>query len=325
MSPALPRAAAPAARHASDAAASASASASAAAAAAAAAAGPRAQASSSGAHSPQIDAHALQTGDLVLFNRPCEKMALFPQALCRAAKLASGSHFDHVGMVVVRGGVPHLLEANLGGGVTLRPWAERLARTTATEVAVRPLHAPRSPAMVRELEAWVGRVVGRPYRKPGFFAGQLLQTLAPLPAAGASTSAAGGREGEDGDPGKFCSELVAEVRFSAGTPPACPSAPLPGLPRPPAPRSVREKRASARDRAPFAPLFNRGQGYAVMGLLPGGPAAPAPDRYLPSDFGSGDLRLPRPHIARDSAGGGVALLAGARLGPERFLKVLLLV
>lgn len=43
----------------------------------------------------------LDTGDLVLFDRPCLKMGgFFGAAICAAAKVVGGSPFDHVGVVV---------------------------------------------------------------------------------------------------------------------------------------------------------------------------------------------------------------------------------
>lgn len=43
----------------------------------------------------------LDTGDLVLFDRPCLKMGgFFGAAVCAAAKIMGGSPFDHVGVVV---------------------------------------------------------------------------------------------------------------------------------------------------------------------------------------------------------------------------------
>lgn len=43
----------------------------------------------------------LDTGDLVLFDRPCLKMGgVFGAAVCAAAKVVGGSPFDHVGVVV---------------------------------------------------------------------------------------------------------------------------------------------------------------------------------------------------------------------------------
>ena len=43
----------------------------------------------------------LDTGDLVLFDRPCLKMGgFFGAAICAAAKVVGGSPFDHIGVVV---------------------------------------------------------------------------------------------------------------------------------------------------------------------------------------------------------------------------------
>lgn len=45
----------------------------------------------------------LDTGDLVLFDRPCLKMGgFFGAAICSVAKVVGGSPYDHIGVVVSR-------------------------------------------------------------------------------------------------------------------------------------------------------------------------------------------------------------------------------
>lgn len=78
----------------------------------------------------------------------------FSGLLCCAAKIGAWSHWDHVGIVVpmidncndhpATSNAPArlgLLEANLKG-ITLRPLAERLARTSSSRIAVRRLVRP---------------------------------------------------------------------------------------------------------------------------------------------------------------------------------------
>ena len=42
----------------------------------------------------------LDTGDLVLFDRPCSKMGSIIGIVCSTAKVVGGSPFDHIGVVV---------------------------------------------------------------------------------------------------------------------------------------------------------------------------------------------------------------------------------
>jgi hypothetical protein len=86
----------------------------------------------------------LETGDLVLFDRRCESMSLFGAVLCWAAKLFSGSRWDHVGVIVEDPlGELRLLEAGFSG-VQAHRLRERLRRSQAHNVAVRKLHWPRN-------------------------------------------------------------------------------------------------------------------------------------------------------------------------------------
>jgi hypothetical protein len=91
----------------------------------------------------------LQTGDLVFFNRPCLAMRPCGSAVCAVTKTASASAFDHVGIIYVRKDFkPMLVEKTFSNGVKMRPWDERLARSTAGEIIVRPLRCRRTPEMM---------------------------------------------------------------------------------------------------------------------------------------------------------------------------------
>lgn len=91
----------------------------------------------------------LQTGDLVFFNRPCLSMRPCGSAVCVVTKTVSDSAFDHVGIIYVRNDFkPMLVEKTFSSGVRMRPWDERLARSTAGEVIVRPLRCRRTPEMM---------------------------------------------------------------------------------------------------------------------------------------------------------------------------------
>lgn len=59
----------------------------------------------------------LDTGDLVLFDRPCLKMGgFFGAAVCAAAKVMGGSPFDHIGVVVRKTEEARRRKRKPGGG-----------------------------------------------------------------------------------------------------------------------------------------------------------------------------------------------------------------
>lgn len=98
-------------------------------------------------HGPRLPTHptaGLDTGDLVLFDRPCLRMGgIFGAAVCAAAKVAGGSPFDHIG-VVVGGEEPYVY--------WLLYWVPgsfyiRVPVRLAQEVSVSPLEAGRCPGI----------------------------------------------------------------------------------------------------------------------------------------------------------------------------------
>ena len=104
---------------------------------------------------------SLQTGDLVFFNRPCFVMRPCGSALCAATKLASPNErrFDHVGMIVVGKDYKPMLVEQTYSGTKLRPWDERLSRSLAGEVVVRPLRMRRTKEAMDRLARIVETMV----------------------------------------------------------------------------------------------------------------------------------------------------------------------
>ena len=133
-------------------------------------------------------------GDVILFSRNCGRMMPFPALLCYSAKIGSvhyiimppmhsslliypillihagaWSEWDHAGIVVPMDADPScdlssagrlgLLEINIGG-VTLRPLAQRIARSSSHRIAVRKLVAPPASAgaAAREIAAMAQRL-----------------------------------------------------------------------------------------------------------------------------------------------------------------------
>jgi hypothetical protein len=105
---------------------------------------------------------SLQTGDLVFFNRPCFVMRPCGSAVCAATKWASPNErrYDHVGMIVVGKDYKPMLVEQTHGGTKLRPWDERLSRSLAGEVVIRPLRMRRTKEAMDRLLGIVETTVG---------------------------------------------------------------------------------------------------------------------------------------------------------------------
>ncbi len=82
----------------------------------------------------------IDSGDIVLFARPCMGMDPLSAFICLGAKSIGATEYDHIGLVVSNPdtGELFLLEAN-AKGITLYPLIDRLKRTKAEKVAVRKL------------------------------------------------------------------------------------------------------------------------------------------------------------------------------------------
>lgn len=107
---------------------------------------------------------ALDSGDIVLFNRRCTSMSLAGAALCLAAKIFSNSQWDHVGIIIRHPATGELLflEADFGG-VKLRSLEERVRRSKSNEIAVRRLSSLRTNSMREKFYAFSQEMLGRPY------------------------------------------------------------------------------------------------------------------------------------------------------------------
>ena len=104
---------------------------------------------------------SLQTGDLVFFNRPCFVMQPCGSALCAATKMASPNErkFDHMGMIIVGKDYKPMLVEHTFSGTKLRPWDERLSRSLAGEVIIRPLRMRRTTESMDRLREIVETTV----------------------------------------------------------------------------------------------------------------------------------------------------------------------
>ncbi|CCI48237.1 unnamed protein product [Albugo candida] len=118
-----------------------------------------------------IENAKIDTGDIVLFNRPCFQMDLYGGIICTCAKLFGNTDWDHIG-VIVR--VPasaeseknvselHLLEATLSG-VKLRPLEDRILRSRANEISIRRLQVHRTSEFQKAAHQFVQLVQDSKY------------------------------------------------------------------------------------------------------------------------------------------------------------------
>ena len=98
----------------------------------------------------------VQSGDLILFDRPCITMDVTSATICYLAKASVASNWDHVGVVVENESSElYLLEANVNG-VTCRPLIDRLRRSRSQKIAIRKLYSSNDKILneVRE-NLWV--------------------------------------------------------------------------------------------------------------------------------------------------------------------------
>lgn len=86
----------------------------------------------------------IETGDLLLFSRPCTAMDPLSAVICMGAKTLGWTHWDHIALVVENPKTKHLylLEAN-AKGVTMHLLQDRLSRTKAHSFGVRKLIGPK--------------------------------------------------------------------------------------------------------------------------------------------------------------------------------------
>lgn len=102
-------------------------------------------------------ADGLRTGDVVCFSRDCVLYGLCGAAACLGRK-AVGGVYDHVGVVYLVHGVPHVLEYT-PSGVKLRVYSARVRCSRSREVVVRPLRPQLTPGELEAATGFVARVV----------------------------------------------------------------------------------------------------------------------------------------------------------------------
>jgi hypothetical protein len=93
-----------------------------------------------------LQSDRLRTGDLLLFSRDCLLYGACGALACGARRALPGGDatYDHVAVVVLHRGAPHVLEAT-HSGPALRPLPARIRCSRAREILVRPLQPPLTP------------------------------------------------------------------------------------------------------------------------------------------------------------------------------------
>ena len=136
----------------------------------------------------------VSTGDIIMFKSR--------NSLSGLQRIATGTNWDHVGMVLKRGKkICDLLEAT-GDGVHMYPLAQRLevySRTLMSEICVRQLQGNVSVNLTKMVEDFFDKVEGKPYE---------LTTKKILFKEGC--------EDYEDRSGFFCSELVAAAYEECG-------------------------------------------------------------------------------------------------------------
>ncbi|CAN0022867.1 unnamed protein product, partial [Phaeothamnion confervicola] len=103
------------------------------------------------------------TGDIILFSRPCLRFGVVGATICTATKLLHSTPWDHVGVVVVTADGERLLLEAAFSGVVVRSLAERLKRSGALRITVRHLEVHRGEAFCDAARAFLAEVTGQPY------------------------------------------------------------------------------------------------------------------------------------------------------------------
>jgi len=109
-----------------------------------------------------IPEEKLNTGDVVIFSQPWYTfLTTNPRHALSVfgVKAFQKTAWDHVGIVVVSGGVPHVVEAAPEGGARMVPYSDRVRSAKARAVAVRRLNVQRTPESLARLGRYVDSVL----------------------------------------------------------------------------------------------------------------------------------------------------------------------
>jgi len=135
----------------------------------------------SGAYSnmPVQTPDKLQTGDILLFDRPCQSFSPFGWLLCSMAKVTGRTPWDHIGMIKEINGIPHVVEADFKG-VAIRPFDLRLKLSKSNLIVLRRLeNVNRDQLFNNRLDRFIENIKDKPYERDRKQIFRASYTLAP--------------------------------------------------------------------------------------------------------------------------------------------------
>lgn len=112
-------------------------------------------------------ADTLRTGDIVLFARDCSLSAGAAGLRCVARRARGGASggpadFDGAGVIVLKAGVPFVLEGGSSSSPRLTRYEARIQASRARKIVVRPMRPPLNGDAAAALAAHASAVAGRP-------------------------------------------------------------------------------------------------------------------------------------------------------------------
>jgi hypothetical protein len=108
-----------------------------------------------------ILANQLETGDIILFSRRSYQYHLPVAVLIKLRQLLYDSPIDHGGVIVVKEGIPYVMERCPFKGVQARPFEERIRRSRSADIMViaaeksGPWNAAQKQSVATEVERQV--------------------------------------------------------------------------------------------------------------------------------------------------------------------------
>jgi hypothetical protein len=124
----------------------------------------------------ELLADNLSSGDIVLFNRRFYRYHLPTALMIKAQQMLYETEFDHGGVIVMKSGVPYLLEKTPFWGVKCRPFEDRVRNSAAAHIIVIPVEkkVAITERQKKTLQAFVQREVSE---RPDIAYGELVGFL----------------------------------------------------------------------------------------------------------------------------------------------------
>jgi hypothetical protein len=121
----------------------------------------------------ELLADNLSSGDIVLFNRRFYRYHLPTAIMIKAQQMLYETEFDHGGVIVMKSGVPYLMERTPFWGVKCRPFEDRVRNSAAAYIIVIPVEkkVPITERQKQTLQAFVQQEVSE---RPDIAFGELV-------------------------------------------------------------------------------------------------------------------------------------------------------